>query len=273
MANEKKIKKNPNLTIDDNYNDEIDLFELLQKIWKWKWLIIAIIIFTILMTYLYNIYNIKSNIKAKLINPTHTAQTLMKIGSIAGQGIDSFTYNSPTITNISKNIEKKYSKRINIPATANNKIEINFKSNNNKTNFNKIDFSLKIEPLYSLYSISITSSKAEFSLEVINYIVKIILQEHKKLYIDGLNKLNKNIDYFKRKETIESNVYFSIPYLLDSYNYQSEIITDPILLIPEPATDGKLAPKLAVAFIASLFIGIFISLFIEFINTHMRKTD
>jgi hypothetical protein len=280
MAREQKTKKNPENNCYGHYDDELDLFELFQKIWKWKWLITSVVIFSILLTFIYNLYNIKSDSKAKFINWTYTAQTIIKIGCIGGQAIDSFTYNSPTITNISKIIEKKYSKRINIPTqivgNKGSKIEIDFKSDNNKINFNVANFSLKIEPASGIHYISIISKNAESSLEILEYILKLILQEHKKIYTNGVNKLNKNIAYFKSKQILETNIYFSIPYLLDSFNYQSEIISNPILP-SNPDIDSmperKLTQKLALAFIASLLLGIFLSLFIDFVIAHKRKTS
>ena len=57
----------------DYYYEEIDLYDLLRKIWKWKYLILAIIIIFMLSTFLF----IKST------PATYTSESIIKIGKIA----------------------------------------------------------------------------------------------------------------------------------------------------------------------------------------------
>jgi hypothetical protein len=74
MAREQKDKKNPKNGYNDLYDDEIDLFDLFQKIWKWKWLTAVIIIIFCGITFLY----LKSN------PATYTVVSTLRIGQIAG---------------------------------------------------------------------------------------------------------------------------------------------------------------------------------------------
>ncbi len=192
----------------------------------------------------------------------YTTETIIKVGRIANIDIDILCFNSPTIYNILKQIEKKYLISFNIPKGS-NKTQINFSGN--------INFSLLIEPVSdfsskfytNLYSTSIISAEANLPLEIANFVNKLLLNEHKKLYIYGVTKLKENINYFKERKAVKNNVFFTISYLLYSYTYESEIITNPVL-VKNPHSN-KLTVKLAFAFMASLFI--------EYILAHRRETD
>ena len=215
----KKIVNDTKQQIDSE--NEIELFELFKKFWKWKWLIIVTVIFSTIVTFIY----IKSRPDA------YTVTATIKMGRI---------------TNL--NIEDPEDFKIYLESDE-------FLSEgrcffNNKLNMR----ALTCELIY-------VSHSPDESFRCMEVALKKILKRHGDLYTKGMSEL---------KRSLSKGTHIKEPvYVLDSYNYPTKIIKKPV---KPPTPDSKrIGLKIIVVVVASLFMGIFLSFFVENLSSAIRR--
>lgn len=225
-----KQKIHSNLERENKYhnNDEIDLFDLFQKIWKWKWLTAMIIIIICCIIFFY----------LKLSPVTYSIESTIRIGKIAGLIIES---DSDVQAYLKSNIFKETDICMSY-------LDIRMQSiNNNKD-------------LLRIYS---KADSPDILFSCFEKVINNLLNRHKTIYSKTLKKINDNIALIKTKTIIEPK------YILDTYTFQTSLINKPE---KSRLPDNKKIPAImAVTFFASLFFGVFLSLFIDYILANIKK--
>jgi hypothetical protein len=224
----KKIMKEIKKTkpeIDFSYDNEIDLFELFQKIWKWKWVTVSFILIFCIITFCY----------VKSTPVTYTTEANMRIGKIAGVLIEQ-------ISGVEIYLQLDVFNRNDICLT---------------------NASFKNEVKNNIIKISCTANSQNIAFSCLEKATNNLLYRHNNIYKKALKKFNENITSIKTKIVIEP------VYLLDTYTFPSTLMIKPE--IPINPDNKKLSLKIAVTFFSSLFLGIFLSLFIDYILRHRMK--
>jgi len=112
----------------------------------------------------------------------------------------------------------------------------------------------------NILTLSSKTVNALDSFKIINGIVNIILKRHEDLYDDAIIKIKKSLVSARNINVITPK------YVLRSYNFKSYLLKK--AKIPEQADSKKLLLKTVVAFMASLFAGIFFVLFLDFLSSY-----
>jgi hypothetical protein len=212
---------------------EINLVDLLRKMWKWKWLIIVL---TSIITASV-IYFIKS--KPNL----YTVEAGYRIGEIAGFKIEK------TDDLILFLYETEFGKKIG----CRNSISISEKA--------KSVLGHKLSLLY----ISSTNGTPKKALECVSEAVNFIHKNHLKLFESGIEELKRHVYSAKEK------VVLNPKYFLRTFNYPSKVVIEPKK--PNRANSKKLFVKSLLAFCASFIMSVFLAFVFEYINEIRNKND
>ena len=245
------------------YNDEIDLFELFAKIWKWKWMTIAIAAILTMTTFFY--------VKTRL--DTYSTKAVLMNGKVANTPIVSETnlFALFELDMLCKKLYEKYNKIVKFPEKIkSNEMTIDF--HDKKTgyfDYTKGDFSIKLLINSGIIIIIVVSGKPDDSLSIVNFFIEELMKRHDLNFKDGLKTLKKNLQFFKIKNSVENNAYFSPGYLLKSYTYPTKLLVKPIR--PFKPDSKRVMIKVVIAFSTSIFLGIFLSFFIEYVVSETRK--
>lgn len=221
-----KNQQKPKPEIYDVYDDEIDLFELFRKIWKWKWLTFGLIIIICISTFFY----------LKVKPATYTIELNIRIGKIANVLLEE----TPEVMAF---IQSKIS-------------QINFKC------LSLIDTSIK-KTSENIINIKCTGNSSDACFQFLDNIINNFLKYHNSVYKKALKRINDNITSMKTK------IIISPVYILDTYTFPTSLTTK--LEKPSSPDSKKIPVKMAVAFFASLFLGIFLSFLVDYILTNMKK--
>jgi len=182
-----KSQQKPKPEIYDVYDDEIDLFELFRKIWKWKWLTASIILIICGATFSYIKYS----------PYTYTSTAVIRVGKIAGLPIEQKT----SLDNHLSSDGNKVDKICIITST-----------------ITVLKTDAEAAALVEIKSIS---SSPEHSIQCVEQTNKNFLLRHKIIYEKAIKKLNDNIASVKRLEIIRPE------YFLDTYTFPTSIIKYP----------------------------------------------
>ena len=125
----------------------------------------------------------------------------------------------------------------------------------------KFDFNKKNDIL----TVSSKTESGEDSFKIIDKTFSLILKRHDDLYNEAVLKINKSIVSSKNGGVIHPS------YVLRSYNFKSYILNK--INKPEKADSKKMKLKIAVAFITSIFISVFVVFFLDFLFTYKKKLD
>ncbi|MDY6935054.1 MAG: hypothetical protein SVZ03_12640 [Spirochaetota bacterium] len=282
-------------------DDEIQLYDIVMKIWKWRYLISVIVGISIIITLLTVILSSKPKSNPEMIDVvselnTYTVDAKVKIGKIANVLIEQWSDiklyldSSFFIEEFLKDYHKKFP-----PITIGELIEMhtlelaNDKDHdnmifyeNNKNKNQEMDYDLpswEYREVEGCIYIGYTSILPEISYYCVNRTIDKILNRHDKLYRRAFSRIRENTDLLKSKMIIDPIL------VLDSYTYPSSVIIEPKMPISPDIRDKrklmnskskmtlsrKLVIKLAVAFMASLLFGIFLSFFIDYFITERNK--
>ncbi len=239
------------------YEDEIDLFDLMKKIWKWKWLIIVLIVVSVSVVF------VRESTKPDL----YTAKAHIKIGKLAGKDIEEADEVAEYMLDY---LGKKYllKKEFNEENSEEKKQAINklYGIIPSKGQFTatlidnqKIILSRK----NGITILSATTKNSRKSYEMISGICSSLLAYHEKIFSEGRKQLQKNIILSENENLIHP------VYRLSTYNFPSKVLGK--LGIPESPDGKKIKIKLAATFLGTMFIGIFLALFLNYFSEEIKK--
>jgi hypothetical protein len=180
-----KKNKKINPEIEYNYDDEIDLFELFQKIWEWKWLTISLIVIFCIITFFY--------IKSTPL--TYTAEVTIRVGKIANTFIEG-------ITDVKSYLQSELFDKNDFCLTTSS-----FKND------------IKNDERNNIITISCTANSPDIAFSCLEKATNNLLSRHNNIFKKALKKFNENITSIKTKIIIEP------VYLLDTYTFPSSIET------------------------------------------------
>jgi LPS O-antigen subunit length determinant protein (WzzB/FepE family) len=235
---------------DKIYNDEIDLFELLQKLYERKWIILGITAFTTALAILVSIFMPKA----------YKAEAIVEVQTMQDSKIIGISEIRESIKIYKDNTLKDVLKKVRISPLRNSqdmaKIEVEGPSPQiAKENFEK-----------ALWIIN----KKLFSQK---------MKELKKKYETRLNFINQTIKYVIFNPS-EKYVIFNPSEMVDLLTEKEQIqrwLQDPkfVILVSDIQVSSKpIRPKpllyTSVGFITGLFLGIFVALVLEAIKS--RRT-
>ncbi|MBN2038728.1 MAG: hypothetical protein JW864_01720 [Spirochaetes bacterium] len=214
--NEKQNRSDNN----DLYTEEIDLYDILRKIWKWKFLTIAVIIIFMVATFLH----------VKSTPEMYTSESIIKVGKIANVLIEQ-------IPDIHSYIQSD--------------ICNTFSSCANTLNCSPIS---QINSNTDKVLITSKNNSPEKSFSCIQEAVKSLLKRHDIIYKNALKKINENISSIKTKEIIDP-VYF-----LESYTAPTAIIKQPLMPVNPDSkkTAIKLAVAFFASLFIGIFLSFFL---------------
>ncbi len=227
----KEQKKKKNQDIDYNIQYD-DEIDLVELFRKiWKWKWLTIALVLIICILTFFYVSTKP--------VTYTIESNVRIGKIANVLVED-------LADIKAYLETEVNNK-NDACLANSILKNDIRENS-KTNIIKI---------------SCTAGSPDIAFTCSNKAIKNLLDRHNLIYNKAIKKLNENISSIKTKAVIEPE------YLLDTYTFPSSLLSKPE--IPKNPDDKKVFLKVAVAFFSSLFLGIFLSLFIDYILAHRSK--
>jgi uncharacterized protein involved in exopolysaccharide biosynthesis len=235
---------------DKTYNDEIDLFELLQKLYEQKWIIIGITAFTTALAILVSV----------LMPKAYKAEAMVEVQTIQGSKIIDISEIQESIKIYKDDTLKDILKKVKVSPVRNSQ------------NMAKIE----VEGI----SPQIAKENLEKVLEIINK--KLFLQkmeELKKKYETRLNVINQTI----LNLNAEKYVIFDLSKRADLLTEKEQIqkwLQDPkfvILASDIQASSEPIRPKpllyTSIGFITGLFLGIFVALVLEAIKSRRMSIN
>jgi uncharacterized protein involved in exopolysaccharide biosynthesis len=233
---------------DKTYNDEIDLFELLQKLYEQKWIIIGITAFTTALAILVSV----------LMPKAYKAEAMVEVQTIQGSKIIDILEIQESIKTYKDDTLKDVLKKVRISPVRNSQ------------NMAKIE----VEGV----SPQVAKENLEKVLEIINKkLFPQKMEELKKKYEIRLNAINQAILGLNA----EKYVIFDLSKRADLLTEKEQIqkwLQDPkfVTLASDIQTSSKpVRPKpllyTSIGFITGLFLGIFVALVLEAIKS--RRTS
>jgi len=229
---------------DKTYNDEIDLFELLQKLYEQKWIIIGITAFTTALAILVSV----------LMPKAYKAEAMVEVQTIQGSKIIDILEIQESIKTYKDDTLKDVLKKVRISPVRNSQ------------NMAKIE----VEGV----SPQVAKENLEKVLEIINKkLFPQKMEELKKKYEIRLNAINQAILGLNA----EKYVIFDLSKRADLLTEKEQIqkwLQDPkfVTLASDIQTSSKpVRPKpllyTSIGFITGLFLGIFVALVLEAIKS------
>ncbi len=121
------------------------------------------------------------------------------------------------------------------------------------------------------FRITYTSNSPDKSFTCVNKAIETFLKRHDKIYKKAVGELRENVKLLKGR------IFIDPVFILDSYTYPTFIGSksykpkNPDSKSSSQIPVSGLKLKLAIAFVTSLFMGIFISFFLDFMITERNK--
>jgi len=235
---------------DKTYNDEIDLFELLQKLYEQKWIIIGITAFTTALAILVSV----------LMPKAYKAEAMVEVQTIQGSKIIDISEIQESIKIYKDDTLKDILKKVKVSPVRNSQ------------NMAKIE----VEGI----SPQIAKEHLEKALEIINKrLFPQRIEELKKKYETRLNVINQTI----LNLNAEKYVIFDLSKRADLLTEKEQIqkwLQDPkfvILASDIQASSEPIRPKpllyTSIGFITGLFLGIFVALVLEAIKSRRMSIN
>lgn len=110
-------------------------------------------------------------------------------------------------------------------------------------------------------TLTYTAHSPDESFKCMEGALQNILKRHGDLYNKAISELKRSL--------LKGDHVREPAYVLDSYNYPTRIISKPVK--PAAPDSKRMRIKLIAAVVASLFIGIFLSFFIEYLSAEIRR--
>jgi uncharacterized protein involved in exopolysaccharide biosynthesis len=235
---------------DKTYNDEIDLFELLQKLYEQKWIIIGITAFTTALAILVSV----------LMPKAYKAEAMVEVQTIQGSKIIDISEIQESIKIYKDDTLKDILKKVKVSPVRNSQ------------NMAKIE----VEGI----SPQIAKEDLKKVLEIINKrLFPQRIEELKKKYETRLNVINQTI----LNLNAEKYVIFDLSKRADLLTEKEQIqkwLQDPkfvILASDIQASSEPIRPKpllyTSIGFITGLFLGIFVALVLEAIKSRRMSIN
>ena len=235
---------------DKTYNDEVDLFELLQKLYEQKWIIIGITAFTTALAILVSV----------LMPKAYKAEAMVEVQTIQGSKIIDISEIQESIKIYKDDTLKDILKKVKVSPVRNSQ------------NMAKIE----VEGI----SPQIAKEDLKKVLEIINKrLFPQRIEELKKKYETRLNVINQTI----LNLNAEKYVIFDLSKRADLLTEKEQIqkwLQDPkfvILASDIQASSEPIRPKpllyTSIGFITGLFLGIFVALVLEAIKSRRMSIN
>ena len=221
--------------------EEISLTDIINVIKK---RIKFILIFTFLVT-------IISIVITFSMTKLYEANAILKIGRTSGTLLESVSVTNEIITSFTS--LEKIAKELNIQPT--------------EENLSSLKERIKIEGKENLMNISVRDISPEKAEKLCNVVVNLILERHKNLY----ENLKENL----RKSLIEigpSSGKMQITIGLRDFTEEQTVVDSPVISSKNPVFPQKKKIVITV-FVISLITSIFISFFMEGIESNSKKTS
>lgn len=230
------------------YNDEIDLFDLIKKIWKWKWFTIALVVIITGAVF----------INEKRKPDFYTAKAHIKIGQLAGKEIEG---DNEVAEFLIESLRKRYQNDKTSREVLNDVVA-------SKGGFSATTgdgLSIKMSRSNGIAVISVTSKEGEEKEghRLLTALADKLVRYHGKIFKDALPKIQRNI-----RSSENENLIHPV-YRLSTYNFPTKVLGK--ILVPEKPDARKTKMKLAVAFMGAVFLGIFLSLFIDYLLAEIKQ--
>jgi capsular polysaccharide biosynthesis protein len=235
---------------DKTYNDEVDLFELLQKLYERRWIILGITAFTTVLAILVSIFMPKA----------YKAEAIVEVQTIQGSKIIDIPEIQESIKIYKDDTLKDILKKVKVSPIKNSQ------------NMAKIE----VEGI----SPQIAKENLEKVLEIINK--KLFPQkteELKKKYETMLNLMNQTILNINSEKYVIFDLYKMVDLLTEKEQLQ-RWLQDPkfVTLASGIQTSSEpIRPKpllyTAVGFITGIFLGIFVALVLEAIKSRRMSIN
>ena len=232
------------------YNDEIDLFDLIKKIWKWKWFTIALVVIITGAVF----------INEKRKPDLYTAKANIKIGELAGKSLEGGDEVSQYLLDQIRNHykgQKEILQEINETIPERGAFSIAFDDG--------VDYVLRYNLSWknSIAIFKVTTEDAKQSYELAESIAYKLIQYHDAIFKDALPRIQQNI-----RSSENENLIHPV-YRLSTYNFPTKVLGK--IMVPEKPDARKTKMKLAVAFMGAVFLGIFLSLFIDYLLAEIKQ--
>ncbi len=235
---------------DKTYNDEIDLFELFQKLYEQKWIIIGITAFTTALAILVSIFMPKA----------YKAEAMVEVQTIQGSKIIDISEIQESIKIYKDDTLKDVLKKVRISPVRNSQ------------NMAKIE----VEGV----SPQVAKENLEKVLEIINKrLFPQKMEELKKKYEIRLNFINQTILNVNSGKYVIFDPYKMADLLTEKEQVQKWLqdpkfvtLTSDIQASSEPVRPKPLLYTL-IGFIAGIFLGIFVALVLEAIKMSINHPE
>ena len=253
-------------------NDEIDLIELLIKVWRWRWLTAALVIIITATAFLYvqfspgppKTYTVITSLKIGTVGAYHVQSPEMIINSVKAELFakarqEGYKIKDTTQSNIQSNIQ-------------NNTYQFNTKMTDSNE---KLILNLNFTATEKSIEFSIKTQSAKESVKWARMIGDFITNKHRPLYASAVKQAQAELSELKKMSVYVGSEYINMKLLYENQNYPTDYMIEPFAPSgPDPNSGKKIMLKTAAAFIASLFFGIFLSFLIDYISAirqEMRK--
>ena len=248
-------------------NDEIDIAELILKIWRMKWLVMISIFVITGSTFIYLILS-------PTPQKTYTAKSTLAIGIVGSYAVQS----PDEIINLIKkelyNQAHQNSSIINDITPANK-----LNTTNNAVNFEtavqdsngKLNYKLFFIATDKSIDFSVQTLSANESVKRAKMIGDFIIKKHSQIYANVINQVQYELSSIKRMSVFVGQDYIKMKLLYENEKHPTDYIIEPFISSSSDSSpEKKIILKTTIAFMTSLFIGIFISLIIDYASA-IRK--
>ncbi len=271
MDNRPQINSEPH----QKNNDEIDIAELLMKIWRKKWFISAVVIFITSTTLIYlgltpsppNTYTVKSSLRIGNVG-SYTIQSPEEIvNSVKKELYNEVNHRRYIINDTSPS--KKPNSDINTVDYEINTIGYEATVWDRKWKFK---YKLIFTAMKKSIDFSIQTSSPKESFNRAKMIGDYIIKYHTQIYTNAIKLVQDELFTIRRMNVFIGKDYMKMKLLYENERHPTDYIIEPSTpLGPDTNPGKKILLKTSIAIITSLFFGIFISLFYDYVSVIRKK--
>lgn len=250
-------------------NDEIDIVELILKLWRNKWLIIALVIVITGATLIYltispappKTYTVKSSLRIGIVG-SYTVQSPEEIvNSVRQELYTEARRNNEIINDITPKI-----------VTSNPEFpsySINFEANSQNIK-GKFVYTIKLIAKNKSVDFSIQTLSATMSATRARKIGDFIIKKHDPIYNKAITQAQEELSSIKRMPVYVDRDYIKMKLLYENEKHPTDYIIEPLAPSNPDPLSRKILLKTSFAFITSIFLGIFITLFHDYVSAIKR---
>jgi hypothetical protein len=218
-------------------DDEVDLFELLKTLWRWKWFVIGITLLGGAAALLYASMQPEKPV-------TYKAAAKVQVGKVLNVNIE-----SPGDVTAYLQSDRFTSRLPSEDASVEVDVE-------------------RIHDDSLIVTLSRTTPEAEPAEQTVRAAVETLVIRHRAIYEDAVAEYER---FEPNPESFSEDFPGKLPLLwLDSYTYPTRVIRDTaVSAVPPPEDNAKM--MVAVAAVASFFIAVLLAFFIDALRRRIRE--